>query len=92
MIPCIAFELAALTSDGDVDKNVTKRPFHVLLYSYPPGRDRSVKPNIRFEKTRCVLLQDLEGMFHLIHRGVFVGTCYITHVRFDFRVRSCQIP
>ena len=37
-IPCVAFELAALTFDGDLDENATKRPFHVLLHSYPSSR------------------------------------------------------
>ena len=46
---CERYGLAALSFDGDVDENVTKRLFRVMLHSYPPSRDWSARLNIRYD-------------------------------------------
>ena len=97
MIPYIAFGLAALTSEGDVDKNVAKRQSHVLLHSYPPAIDLS-NPTYELRRNAAFCYRTLKCLkkptfgvryvlFCLFYRGVFVGPRYITHFRFDFQVR-----
>ena len=49
MLSCIAFELAALSFDGDVDENVTKRSFrccthiHQVAIGLPDSRHKMRK-------------------------------------------------